>query len=81
MTKAPTLLLAIPPREGERTCLVAVIILYHVLDYNVAVQLVRVVVLVTSTAVLIGPLKCKERVRICTTLEVFLVGDKIIAVI
>ena len=35
----------------------------------------RVIVLVSSTAVLIGPLNRKECVRIRTTLKVFLVRD------
>ncbi len=57
-----------------RTLLVAVVVLDHVLEDEVAVEFVWVVVLVPTTAVLVGPLDHQLRILalLLSTLEVFL---------
>lgn len=58
------------------TCLCSIIILYHVLDDQVAVEFMRVVILIASTAMLVCPLNVQEGLLswVTTTLEVFLKG-------
>ena len=57
-----------------RTTLVSVVILHHVLQDEVAVELVWVVILVPPAAMLVGPLHHQLRVLpgLWATLEVFL---------
>lgn len=56
------------------TSLVAIVVLHHVLDDNVAVEFVGIIILIPATPVLVGPLDHQVGVHVPSTLEIFLTG-------
>ena len=58
----------------SHTFLGSIVVLYHVLDDQITVWLVRIIVLVPATSVLIGPFdrQVRRSIRSATALVVFL---------